>query len=148
MPTFITTDPSTRTYLNNLAFGGELKKHRKNILRAEQKHGARCVEELEKVITTGTRSGKTYSYKGTKYTASAPGEPPANRSGRLASSFGFHRTIQELHIYNKAVSDDGAPYPWFLEEGTGKMKPRPYFLKTINKLGQEFQKELKKIAKE
>ena len=148
MPAHFTLDPKSKTYIQHLQFGGELKKHRQNILRAEQKHGARCVDELEKVITTGTRSGRTYTYKGNKYVASAPGEPPANRSGRLASSFGFHRTIKELHIYNKAKSDDGAPYPWYLEKGTSRMKPRFYFLITINKLGLEFKKELEKIAKE
>ena len=148
MPAHFTLDPKSKTYIQHLQFGGELKKHRQNILRAEQKHGARCVDELEKVITTGTRSGRTYTYKGNKYVASAPGEPPANRSGRLASSFGFHRTIKELHIYNKAKSDDGAPYPWYLEEGTSRMKPRFYFLTTIKKLGLEFKKELEKIAKE
>ena len=148
MPAHVTLDPKSKTYIQHLQFGGELKKHRQNILRAEQKHGARCVDELEKVITTGTRSGRTYTYKGNKYVASAPGEPPANRSGRLASSFGFHRTIKELHIYNKAKSDDGAPYPFYLEEGTGKMKPRLYFVNIIKKLGIDFVRELGNIAKE
>lgn len=146
MPIFVTIDPRSRTIVENLTTGGDIKKHRTNILSALSRHGATVVRALEDVITSGTRSGKVYSYKGRKYTASAPGEPPANRSGRLASSFGFKRTVNELSIFSKAFADNGYEYPWGLEMGNSRIKPRPYFVKTIQEKGVELKNELYKMG--
>ena len=143
MPVFITMDPKSRKFTENLKF--EEVKHKNNILIGLNVHGQYVCEKLQNKIESGERHGRVYSYKGTKYTASAPGEPPANRSGKLAKSFGHTQTTKELVIFNTAFSDTGYPYPWGLERGTSKMPdPRPYFVSTILENAVELKKELKK----
>lgn len=122
---------------------GRLKfRHSIHIAKALKTHGDEVTKELQKVVTTGTRSGRVYSYRGRKYTASAPGEPPARRSGKLSKGFESKARLWELIIGNKTYSKKGAPYTKYLEEGTKKMEARPYFLITINKLHYRLEKDL------
>ncbi len=100
-----------------------LKKHIRVCLK---KHGKYVSEKLSEAITSGRRSGRIYG----THRASAPGERPASKSGRLASSFLYKSGSEDLIVANNAKSKQGAPYPLFLEEGTSKMLPRPYFVKT------------------
>lgn len=129
-------------YINNLSTGKIKRKHEQNIIKVFSEYGKKIQEDLEKIITTGSRSGKKYYYKGVSFTASAPGEPPTNRNGRLASSFGFNARQRELAIWNNAVSKNNAPYPYFLEHGTSRISPRPYFIMTIEKYQEEIRSEL------
>ena len=120
----------------------EIYKHENNIRTSLRRHGREVNKELEKVVSTGPRSGRVYSYKGIKYRASAPGEPPAKRSGRLAGSFRYTSRPMELLLYNNAKSDRGAPYPRFLEDGTSKMAPRPYWSNTIEGMSALLERDL------
>ena len=120
-------------YINEIASGRILIVHDKNIKNAFSTHGKQCTDALKSAITTGARSGRIYKYNGRNYRASAPGEPPANRSGRLAGSNYFKAMSKELMIYNTAFNN-GVPYPSYLEEGTKKMSPRPWFEKTMIRL--------------
>lgn len=120
----------------------EIYKHEENIGRSLRRHGKEVKTQLEKVVTTGPRSGRVYSYRGRKYRASAPGEPPAKRSGMLAKSFRYTSRPMELLLYNNARSQNGAPYPLFLEEGTSKMSPRPYWTNTIEDLHMLLDRDL------
>ena len=101
-----------------------LNKHKKHIRNCFAEYGKEIKDELFKVITTGNRTGRVYKYKGISYTASAPGEPPANRSGRLADSFRYTARQIELVVFSEL------DYSLFLEEGTVRMQPRPFFKKT------------------
>lgn len=104
---------------------GNLKlRHDLNIRNAFAEYGKDVKDKLIKVITTGSRTGRVYRFRGAEHIASAPGEPPANRSGRLAGSFDYKARQIELVVYSDIN------YAPFLEKGTGKMKPRPYFEKT------------------
>ena len=91
-----------------------------------------------KETLTGNRSGRVYRVPGTKknYTASAPGEAPASRTGTLRNAIS--------HAVNKAKltavvgprllgSDPNKQYPLWLEFGTKKIAPRPYMVPTIQR---------------
>ncbi len=83
--------------------------------------------EVRKTLT-GQRTGKTYRVPGTKkkrYTASAPGEPPAVRTGRLRSSIRYR--IVRLRWPNVAAEvGTDVEYAPHLEYGTRKMAARPF----------------------
>ncbi len=90
----------------------------------------------KQLIEEGERHGRFYG----SHQASAPGEPPANWTGKLANSFGY--TVQgynEMTFYNDARSDKDAPYPLFLQGGTKnqdgsiRMEPRPFMDVSIEK---------------
>lgn len=80
----------------------------------------------------GSRAGKRYRVPGTNtfYTASAPGEMPAVRTGDLRSSYtlspdnpsGIKRQVHIGSPLEKAV---------WLEKGTSKMAARPHLRKTL-----------------
>jgi len=65
---------------------------------------------------TGPRSGRVYRLGGRPHRASAPGEPPADRSGRLMRSL--------VVVADRLAST--APYARYLEHGTARMAPRPF----------------------
>lgn len=86
------------------------------------------LSELRKNLIRGERSGERYRVPGgtrRKYTASAPGEYPANRTGTLANSY----TEAPVSRYRVIV---GTPlvYGRYLELGTKHIEPRPHFRKT------------------
>ncbi len=127
--------------------------------------GTRAVNALrnaEKRVLQGQRSGRKYrkpytggkskaerkksGYRPPMYTASAPGEPPARRSGNL-----------RLHWYGDvqpratsrgtevlAVLESGERYASALENGTSKMAPRPF----VERIKAEAAPEIKKIYSE
>lgn len=65
----------------------ELEKMRPTAERAVEKAGRHFMNEVKKTLS-GERSGKVYPVgrRGRVYQASAPGEPPASRSGALRRS--------------------------------------------------------------
>jgi hypothetical protein len=121
------------------------QKHTDHIMRVLNDIGTEIKRELEDVTSVSNRSGRTYYYRGVKYQASAPGEPPAKRSGRLNESFGLITNIKQMTIYNSAKSDKGFPYPLALDTGTSRMAPRPYFLKTIESFHGVIAQELQDL---
>lgn len=93
-----------------------------------QDAGKLFLTELQKMLR-GQRTGKLYIVPGgtkRQYTASAPGEPPARRTGRLVGSF----QVVPTGRYRILV---GSPlvYARHLEVGTSRMAPRPYFRRTL-----------------
>lgn len=86
-------------------------------------------------VLRGKRSGKIYRVPNTgkTYKASAPGEPPAVRTGAFRLSWGTHVHVEKKGVHFRAVaaieSKERAGSKLLgeiLENGTGKMKPRPY----------------------
>lgn len=86
-------------------------------------------------VMRGKRSGKVYYKPNTraKYTASAPGEVPAVRTGIFRKSWGTHVHVEKKGVHFRAVAAieskeraGGRLLGEMLENGTGKMKPRPY----------------------
>ncbi|MCD8195891.1 MAG: HK97 gp10 family phage protein [Lachnospiraceae bacterium] len=79
-------------------------------------------------VLRGARSGKRYKKPGSssRYTASAPGEPPAVRTGTLRRSWGLiAKGDSKKGSYTAGIYTD-VKYANYLEEGTGKMSARPY----------------------
>lgn len=91
-------------------------------------------------VLRGQRSGRTYRVPGTRrnYTASAPGEPPAVRTGAFRGSW-KRRVVKEGNVVKAITESDlrvgkkkyllGA----LLEEGTRRTAPRPYKKKVIDR---------------
>jgi hypothetical protein len=85
--------------------------------------------ELE--VLRGQRSGKVYRKPHTKhatYTASAPGEPPAVRTGDLRRQWrtttGSEGTGNNFTV--KPAITSNTKYAPILEEGSGNIAPRPF----------------------
>lgn len=95
--------------------------------------GTRAANELRNAslqVLRGQRSGRIYRrpYSTSTYTASAPGEPPAVRTGVLRMS--WHPQAKSSKS-GKTVSIRPAiwtdkKYAPALQDGTKKMAPRPY----------------------
>lgn len=99
------------------------------------------------IVLRGQRSGRRYKVPGTHrrqrdkvsgkmrrgryYTASAPGEPPANRTGTFRNSWQPTARVVFGSYISRIESD--VPYAEFLEDGTpgGKMAPRPHHDKIL-----------------
>ena len=86
-------------------------------------------------VLRGQRSGRRYKVPYTKrhYTASAPGEPPAVRTGIFRLSWGTRVHVEKIGNKFKAVSIiesnvRAGPYLLgdILEEGIKRISPRPY----------------------
>ena len=85
------------------------------------------------VTLSGNRTGRTYKVPGTNrtYTASSPGEPPAQATGRLRQSV-FTRVEGMGNQVTGRVGTE-LPYGLWLDEGTKKMKPRPWLERSLDK---------------
>ena len=90
----------------------------------------------------GTRSGGVYRVPGTGalYHASAPGEVPAVRTGIFRNTWGTNVHVERDGKDYIAVASieshemaGGKPLGERLENGIGRMKPRPYKQKVIDR---------------
>lgn len=85
-------------------------------------------------VFRGQRSGRVYKKPtGGSYTASAPGEVPAVRTGSLRDDW---RPVE--YNGNPAI-ETNVPYTDYMENGTpgGKIKPRPFADKIVEKAKPE-----------
>lgn len=131
------------------------KWHGKELLRRVNLAASRVVvRRTEAVLTTavqsilkGPKTGRVYTRRGIEHQASAPGEAPANDTGRLAQSGKTFYHSDNL-IGRVVFTTD---YAEFLELGTQNMEPRPYLRPALDKhthgiedeMAQEIGKELK-----
>lgn len=117
--------------------------------------GMRAANELRnasQIVLRGQRSGRIYRVPGTKrhYTASAPGEPPAVRTGAFRLGWQPKQDANtDVHVRSYIESStrtDNGRYVLggILEEGTSRMAPRPY----QEKIQQKALPKIKKIYKE
>jgi len=79
---------------------------------------------LRKSILKRNKTGRLYKFRGRLHRASAPGEFPANRSGKLRKSVDYKVRSNQMEF---GVSED---YGKYLEEGTKNMKPRKLVVET------------------
>lgn len=91
---------------------------------------------------SGNRSGRTYKVPGTQrtYTASAPGEAPAQATGELRQSVKISVDIEGAEIIGKVGTD--LPYAPCLEYGTKKMAARPWLRPSLEKSEPEIKRAL------
>lgn len=98
----------------------------------------------------GKRSGKKYNkpFSKRRYTASAPGEPPARRTGALRLNWtggtegGGNTSGGGMRI--TAYIESNTPYAGYLEYGTSKMAARPY----VERIKETAKPEIERIVKE
>lgn len=94
-------------------------------------------EEMKKSIASGTKSGKRYG----THTSSAPGQAPANWTGKLLKSIRVQKIKGMSYVFVTAK------YAEFLEFGTSKMRPRPFIIPAFLKTKKMLLERLKRIAK-
>lgn len=94
-------------------------------------------EEMKKSISSGAKSGRKYG----NHTSSAPGQSPANWTGKLL------RSIKVQKDKNKSFVYITAKYAEFLEFGTSKMRARPFIIPAFIKTKKFILDRLKRIAK-
>lgn len=96
--------------------------------------GTRAVNEMrnaELEVLSGSRSGRKYRkypYR-SKYTASAPGEPPARRTGNLRLHWSGNvegGSSGSGNVSMTCVIESNEFYAGYLENGTRKMAARPF----------------------
>ena len=106
--------------------------------------GVNAMRNAELEVLRGQRSGRVYRkypFK-SRYTASAPGEPPARRSGNLRLHWNGRVWSSGTCIY--LVLESGEKYAGYLEEGTRKMAARPF----MDKIAEKAQPEVAAIFRE
>lgn len=121
--------------------------------------GYRAANELRnasQLVLRGQRSGRRYRVPGTKsyYTASAPGEPPAVRTGafragwqakqEITSGAGTDVTVRSYIESNTRTDNGKYTLGAILEDGSSRMAPRPY----QEKIQEKALPKIKKIFKE
>lgn len=94
-------------------------------------------EEMKKSIASGTKSGNRYG----THTSSAPGQAPANWTGKLLKSIKVQKTQGKAFVFVTAK------YAEFLEFGTSKMRPRPFIIPAFLKTKKMILERLKRISK-
>lgn len=96
----------------------------------------------EKIQKAPGRSGRIYQVPGTgrTYVASAPGEPPANRTGTYLNAWDFQ--VEEKNDSPVGIVGNPLLYAKWLELGTSKMAPRPALRPTVNDENQEIKRLL------
>ena len=106
--------------------------------------GVNAMRNAELEVLRGQRSGRVYRkypFK-SRYTASAPGEPPARRSGNLRLHWNGRVWSSGTCIY--LVLESGEKYAGYLEKGTRKMAARPF----MDKIAEKAQPEVAAIFRE
>ena len=119
-----------------------------NINRKVVSRGVRAVNAIrnaELEVLKGQRSGKVYRKPFSKatYTASAPGEPPARRTGNLRMH--WNGQVKSENSYGGGVAiiaelESQEPYAGILENGSSKMAARPFTEKIKEKAMPEIQR--------
>lgn len=112
----------------------QLATHIKHEMESRSYVAANELRNAELLVLRGQRGGRIYTVPGTKakYQASAPGQPPAVRTGAFRLSwqpsahvvFGSYisRIESDLQVGSKRMYNLGE----LLEGGTSKMAPRPH----------------------
>lgn len=124
-----------------------------DINRKVVSRGVRAVNAIrnaELEVLKGQRSGRVYRKPYTKratYTASAPGEPPARRTGNLRLHWNGQVKSENISSGGVAVVaelESQESYAGYLENGTSKMAARPF----VEKIKEKATPEIRKIYSE
>ena len=104
----------------------------KKVVMATMEAGARLVlNDANRSIANGPKSGRVYKRGNVEHQASAPGEAPATDTGRLIASGRAGAEVKGDVI--RALVEYKVDYAAYLEFGTRKMAPRPYLIPAIER---------------
>ena len=134
------------------AIRATVKEQVTNINRKVVSRGVRAVNAIrnaELEVLKGQRSGRVYRKPYTKatYTASAPGEPPARRTGNLRMHWNGQVKSENASSGGVAIVaelESQESYAGHLENGTSKMAPRPF----VERIKEMAMPEIQKIYSE
>lgn len=123
-----------------------------NINRKVVSRGVRAVNSIrnaELEVLKGQRSGRVYRkpFSRAAYTASAPGEPPARRTGNLRMHWNGQVKSENASSGGVAIMaelESQEYYAGYLDRGTSKMAARPF----VEKIKEEATPEIQKIYSE
>lgn len=148
------SDISRKVVVPFMAAVDDATDHIKHEMERRAYLGANELRNAAMLVLRGQRSGRRYKVPGTYrrqrdkadgkmkngryYTASAPGEPPAVRTGAFRNSWqATSKTIMGScisRIESDLRTDNGQhTLGQILEDGTGRMAPRPYQDKVLEK---------------
>lgn len=96
--------------------------------------------EMKKRITSGQKSGNVYSRGNVNHTASAPGQSPANDTGKLAGSIKYKKIADNEHEVKIS-----AEYALVLEVGGSKLLPRPFIMPTVLNARRKLEAAFRKL---
>lgn len=135
---------------------GAVKENIKHQMESRSYRAANELRNSALLVLRGQRSGRRYKVPGTYrkqldkatgkkrrgryYTASAPGEPPAVRTGAFRNSwqptarvvFGSYVSRIESDLTTSGTSEGSYTLGDILEKGTSRMAPRPYKEKILD----------------
>lgn len=86
--------------------------------------------EAVKSIQQGGRSGAVYKRRSVTHQASSPGEPPKTDTGNLVTNITMEKTGNAYTVGSRK----GAPYGFWLEFGTSRMKARAWLQPAFDKM--------------
>ena len=98
-------------------------------------------KEMKKSILSGSKSGRQYFINGRRHQSSAPGQAPANSTGKLV------RSIKVTKIDGGHEVKIDADYAAYLEYGTSRMRPRPFILPALLKVKRNLLTKLKGLTR-
>ena len=106
------------------------------------KEVTRAIKREMQNLMRQPKSGRVYKYRGRSHRASAPGESPAIRSGKL-----FKSIRESFPNAQTGVIEVDAPYAGFLEQGTKFTARRPFVAPAIKTVREQIQRGgLKSLA--
>ena len=94
-------------------------------------------------IMRGPKTGRTYKVRSVVRQASAPGEAPANQTGRLVNSITVEAQPSRKRVLVKA-GGGAVEYAAMLEFGTAEMKARPFFAPALKEETPNIKARLRK----
>ena len=108
----------------------------------------RYANEVKRLMKTSPRGGRVYVIRGKRHRSSAPGQPPAIRTGTLYRAIGFFledtptgwRADVGIKVASPPAGSQTPPhrYGWYLEWGTSKMAPRPAWRPALGNIQGRF----------
>ena len=107
---------------------------------------AEALKKAELQTLRGQGRGRRYRVPGTKvfYNASAPGQPPAVRTGAYRISFLTRARNEGNGLFRSSIESGLSVNGWnlgnLLENGTRKMAPRPHDERIIEKAAPEIKR--------
>lgn len=112
-------------------------------MKSRAVRASRALKNAELQVLRGQGGGRKCkkAYKNAYYTASAPGNPPAVRTGKLRSSFRPVSGTSAGALSVKVAIETDTHYAGYLEHGTSKMAARPY----VEKIKQQAEPEITSI---
>ena len=106
------------------------------------KAAAGAETEMKKRITSGQKSGNVYKRGNATHTASAPGQSPANDTGKLAGGIKYNKVADNEHEVKITTE-----YALMLEVGTSKMLARPFIMPTMLNTRRKLEAAFRKLRK-